>query len=308
MKQSKIKNVRLTIQVIMLITVIIAAFNHYLSSIGKEIPWVSESLFHYICPICGITSIYQFFASTTLFVVKLKSSLGIIIGLALISAVLFGPVICGFICPFGAIQDLLSRVGKKVFKRKYNTFIPKKIDDKLKYLRYVMLVLTVILTATSAVELLEAINPYHAFLSVFNSKFTTLGIIGFIILALIIVSSIFVQRPWCRYICPYGAFLGLFNKIKVFRVFRNKGTCISCTKCTKECPMGIDVHKKEEVRDLGCISCMECVGDKVCPKDNTISFTSKDNEEKIYTEELLGSKSTKISNETKLDNLSINKK
>lgn len=281
MKQSKIKCFRLTVQILMLFIVTIAALNHYLSTIGKEISWISESLFHYICPICGVTSIYQFFASSTLWVVKLKSSLGIIIGLAIMSTILFGPIICGFICPFGAIQDLLSRIGRKIFKRKYNTFIPKEIDEKLKYLRYIMLVLTIILTATSSVALLEAVNPYHAYLSIFNRKFSTLGIIGFIILALIIALSFFVQRPWCRYICPYGAFLGLFNKIKVFRVFRNKGTCISCKKCTKECPMGIDVHEKEVVRSLSCISCMECVGDKVCPKDNTISFTSKDIEKEL---------------------------
>lgn len=283
MKQSKIKYFRLTVQVIMLTIVTIAALNHYLSTIGKEIPWISESLFHYICPICGVTSIYQFFASSTLWVVKLKSSLGIIIGLAIMSTIVFGPIICGFICPFGAIQDLLSRIGKKIFKRKYNTFIPKKIDEKLKYLRYVVLLLTVILTATSSIILLEAINPYHAYLSLFNRKFSALGIIGFIILAIIIVLSLFVQRPWCRYLCPYGAFLGLFNKIKVFRVFRNKGTCINCKKCTRECPMGIDVHENDAVRKLSCISCMECVGDKVCPKDNTISFTSKEIDESINT-------------------------
>lgn len=279
MKKSKIKYFRLTVQIIMLAIVTISALNHYLSTIDKEIPWISESLFHYICPVCGVTSIYQFFASSTLWVVKLKSSLGIIIGLAVISAVLFGPIICGFLCPFGAIQDLLSRAGRKIFKRKYNTFISDKIDSKLKYLRYIVLILTIILTATSAVMLLEALNPYHAYLSLFNRKFSALGIIGFIILALIICLSLFVQRPWCRYICPYGAFLGLFNKIKIFRVFRNKSTCISCKKCARECPMGIDVHEEEAVRSLSCISCMECVGDKVCPKKNTISFTAKEIEE-----------------------------
>lgn len=306
MKKSKIKYLRVTVQIVMLLVVTIAAFNHYLSTIGKEIPWISESLFHYICPVCGVTSIYQFFASSSLLVVKLKSSLGIIIGLAIMSAILFGPIICGFICPFGAIQDLLSRVGKKIFKRKYNTFIPKKVDEKLKYLRYVVLASTIILTATSSVILLEALNPYHAYLSIFNRKFTALGIIGFIILTLIIGLSLFVQRPWCRYICPYGAFLGLFNKIKVFRVFREKGTCVSCKKCTKECPMGIDVHEKEEVRSLSCISCMECVGDKVCPKDNTISFTSKDNEDEIVTENIL---SSDLENEDKIkvDNIYIGK-
>ena len=287
MKKPKIKNIRLTVQIIMLLIVTIAALNHYLTTIGKQIPWISEAVFHYICPVCGVTSIYQFFASSSLWVIKLKSSLGIIIGLAIILSIIFGPVICGFICPFGAIQDLLSRIGKKVFKRKYNKFIPKEVDEKLKYLRYVMLVLTVILTAISSVTLLEAINPYHAYLSVFNRKFTALGIIGFGILALVIGLSLFVQRPWCRYICPYGAFLGLFNRIKVFRIFRSKKLCINCKKCTNQCPMGINVHEREEVRSLSCISCMECVDKKVCPKDNTISFTSQEEDKFDKPEELM---------------------
>ena len=109
----KIKNIRFIVQITILITVIIASLNHYLSTIGSEIPWISESIFHYICPICGVTSIYQFFASSTLWVVKLKSTLGIVIGLAIITTIVFGPVICGFICPFGALQDLVARLGKK---------------------------------------------------------------------------------------------------------------------------------------------------------------------------------------------------
>lgn len=279
MNKIKVKNIRVAIQMIILSIVIVAATNHYLATIDKEITWISESLFHYICPICGVTSIYQFFISSSLWVVKLKSTLGIIIGLSIISAVLFGPIICGFICPFGAIQDLLSRVGKKIFKRKYNTFVSKKIDDKLKYLRYIVLVLTLILTATSSIILLEALNPYHAFLSIFNRKFSALGFIGFLILAIVIITSLFIQRPWCKYLCPYGAFLGLFNKIKVFRVVRNRETCVACKRCSKECPMSIDVHKPQEVRELSCISCMECVGEKVCPKNSTIAFTSRDFEE-----------------------------
>lgn len=269
----KIKNIRFIVQITILITVIIASLNHYLSTIGSEIPWISESIFHYICPICGVTSIYQFFASSTLWVVKLKSTLGIVIGLAIMSAIVFGPVICGFICPFGALQDLVARLGKKINKRKYNKFVPKKLDNILKYLRYITLVGAIYLTASSKVTLLESINPYHAFLGIFK---LSVSMIGFIILSIILIASLFVQRPWCKYLCPYGAFLGLFNKIKVFRIVREDSTCISCKKCSNVCPMSIDVHEKNAVRDLSCISCFECVGEKVCPKKNTISCSSDD--------------------------------
>ena len=277
----KIKNIRNLIQILLLITVIIASSNHLLISNGINIPWISESIFHYICPVCGVTSIYQFFASSTMLVTKLKSTLGIVIGLAIISTIIFGPIICGFICPFGAIQDLTSKLGKKLFKYKYNTFINSKVDQKLKYLRYIMLVLTVILTASSGVMILEKINPYHAFLGLFKGS---ISLVGFIILTLILLVSLFIQRPWCRYICPYGAFLGLFNKFKVFRMVRNDNSCINCKKCNKNCPMGIDITSKEEVRDLSCISCLECVKESVCPKDETISYTSDDIEIANYKE------------------------
>ncbi|MDO5517673.1 MAG: 4Fe-4S binding protein [Clostridium sp.] len=274
MRNLDFKKIRFVTQMIMVVSVILAAFNHYLSSIGKSITWISESIFHYICPICGVTSIYQFMTSSSLFVVKVKSILGLVIGAVIILSVLFGPVICGFLCPFGAIQDLCAKIGRKILKRKYNTFVPGSIDSKLKYVRYFSLILTVILTATSGgVMILEKINPYHGFLSFFNRKFSATSII---VLILIIGLSLIIQRPWCKYICPYGAFLGLFNKIKVFRIIRKEGTCVGCRKCSKSCPMNIQVSEKDEVRDLSCISCFDCVEEKVCPKQQTIYLSSED--------------------------------
>ena len=265
MEKLKIKsNRRILIQLTVLIIVIVAALRHKLA------------LFHYICPICGVSSVYQFFASSTLWVVKLKSSLGIIIGVVIMTTIVFGPIVCGFICPFGTIQDLVAKLGKKMFKREFNNFVPKELDNKLKYLRYITLIGTFILTGISGIVLLEKVNPYHAFLGIFTKD---ISIVGFFILCLIIVLSLFIHRPWCKYLCPYGALLGIFNKFKVFRVVRKDSNCIGCKGCSKTCPMGIDVHLKEEVRDLRCISCLECVSDSICPIRETIAYTSKEIEE-----------------------------
>lgn len=136
---------------------------------------------------------------------------------------------------------------------------------------------TVILTSISGgVLFLEKINPYHGYLSIFKGS---INFTGLAILILVIILSLFIQRPWCKYLCPYGAFLGLFNKLKVYRIVRKKSTCISCKRCSNSCPMNIDVHEKDEVRDLGCISCMECVEENLCPKESTISLSGKDLEE-----------------------------
>lgn len=283
MKKIKVKHMRLGIQITFLFIVIIAASSSYLQSKGIVFPWVSESTFHYIGPICGVTSIYQFLTSSTLWVVKIKSVLGIVIGLSLMLSVLFGPVICGFICPFGTLQDLGAKIGRKIFKDKYNTFIPKRLNNKLKYLRYVTFILTIILTATSSIALLEMINPYHGFLGIFNRRISMVALAMF---TLIMSLSLFIHRPWCRYLCPYGAYLGLFNKIKVFRILRKKSTCVGCKKCSKNCPVGIDVHDKEEVRDLNCISCLECVNRAVCPKKDTLLITSKDEIEQKISEDI----------------------
>lgn len=270
MTKLKIKNKRTLIQITILIMVIIAELNH------------NSNIFHYICPICGVSSIYQFFVSSTLWVVKLKSLLGIIIGIVLISTILFGPIVCGFICPFGTIQDLVAKFGKKIFKRKYNNFLPINLENKIKYIRYVSLVLTIIITSVSTgVIFLEKINPYHAFLGFFSKS---ISIVGFFILCIVITLSLFIHRPWCKYICPYGALLGIFNKFKVFRIVRKESTCVGCKKCSKTCPMGIDVHANDEVRDLSCISCLECVSDGVCPKEKTIFLTSKDLDEILIEE------------------------
>ena len=274
---------------IMLISVSIAALNHYLGTIGKGIKWLQEMSFHYICPICGVSSIYQFIVSSSLWVDKLKSTLGIIIGIVIILSVLFGPVICGFFCPFGAIQDLIAAIGRKIFKDKYNTVISDKLNSKLKYLRYVSLVITIILTGISGgVMILEKINPYHAYLSIFNGRYS---ILGSIVLGFVIVTGIIIHRPWCRFLCPYGALLGLSNKIKVFRIVRKNDTCISCKKCSRSCPVGINIHEGEEIRNISCISCMECIDKKVCPKKGAILCTSEDFEEvpvkKICDEETL---------------------
>lgn len=268
----KIKNSRKLVQMSVLITVIISALAQSIHSLGKAIPWLQESYFHYICPTCGVVSIYQFFASQTIWADKVKSILGLIIATVIIITIIFGPIICGFICPFGTIQDLTANIGKKMFRNKYNKFIPKKLDEKLKYLRYITLISTVILTITANVMIIEAINPYHAFLGIFNAK--SISLIGFGVLVFIIIASLFVQRPWCRYLCPYGALLGIFNKFKVFRVIRKDKTCVGCKKCDNRCPIGIEVHNKDFIRDLSCISCLECVDKSVCPNSKTIVYTS----------------------------------
>jgi ferredoxin len=92
-------------------------------------------------------------------------------------------------------------------------------------------------------------------------------------LAVTIIASLFIERPWCKLVCPFGAVLGLFNLIRIIPVRRNKESCVSCHLCSSACPMNIAVENKNCVRDVRCISCLECVSGQTCPQAETVSLS-----------------------------------
>jgi polyferredoxin len=80
-----------------------------------------------------------------------------------------------------------------------------------------------------------------------------------------------VRNFWCRYLCPYGALLGLLAWVGPTHIRRDAETCIGCGRCTAQCPSGIEVEKKVVVRSPECIGCAECVGS--CPVRGCLAFT-----------------------------------
>ena len=85
--------------------------------------------------------------------------------------------------------------------------------------------------------------------------------------------SLLVERPFCKYACPYGAVLGVFNLFRVFGIRRNPPTCTNCKACDRACPMNIQVSTRPgRVRDHQCISCLECTSEKACPEKDTVIF------------------------------------
>ena len=100
--------------------------------------------------------------------------------------------------------------------------------------------------------------------------FLNLSMLAIIILSLIFFFSIFNKNYWCRYFCPYGAFIGILGWASVFRIVRNKNTCIDCSKCTVACPVYIEVEKKNIVYDVECLGCYDCVDS--CPVNGALDM------------------------------------
>jgi polyferredoxin len=262
MKKFKLRNI---IQILFFMLVTLIAVNH---NTDLAIPFTSDASLHSICPFGGVASLYQIITSGE-FIKDIHMSSFVMTVLIFGLAILFGPVFCSWICPLGTIQEFISKIGKKIFKKKHNTFISMKVHNILKYFRYVVLVFVLYKTYTSAVLVFENIDPFYALFHIGTGEATTLSLI---VLSVILIGSLFVERPWCKYMCPLGALLGITNKFRIFSIRRNENTCINCNMCTKSCPMNIDVANKTKITDLQCISCLECTSENSCPIDNTVNL------------------------------------
>lgn len=204
-----------------------------------------------------------------------KSTAFYIFGILLLYGFLAGRWICGWLCPFGLIQELFYKIKTPKLKK-------SKFTRVLSYLKYVILVLFVFI-----IPLLYALRntPVPAFCKYICPAGTLEGAMGllsnkvnesflrmlgpiftwkFLLMVSIIVASVFIFRFFCRFLCPLGLLYGFFNKISIFGIKLDKPKCIDCGKCISKCKMDI-----KHVGDVECISCGECID--VCPT-KAISF------------------------------------
>ena len=198
-----------------------------------------------------------------LFVLGGLENLPVTLLIILVSTVLAGPVFCGWVCPFGTLQDLVSQLTRGVKKR----HMPKGLQSALAISRYVLLGVTTLLTA-DIVFAWMALDARINLLSTLSGNVLTVG--AYAVLAIYLVVAVFFERPFCSYLCPQGAKYGLMSSLRPFRVVRNESACVNCRKCNQACPMHIDIMGHQQVTSLQCISCMNCVA--ACPKKGALKF------------------------------------
>lgn len=191
---------------------------------------------------------------------------GLTILLSIITiSLMFKRGFCSWMCPIGAASEGLEKLGKRVFETHIK--LPRTVDILFMLPKYLILVffLKVVffdMSGSTALEFLN--NPYNkiadAKMLVFwtNPGPATLKIMG-----LLVLTSLLVKNFWCRYLCPYGALLGMVSRFSPLKVERNQAKCINCGSCTRACPNRITVENEKRVYSVECTSCLECV--KKCP-------------------------------------------
>jgi polyferredoxin len=224
---------------------------------------------HALCPFGGLESLFSIFTAGT-FIQKIFSGTMILFVITLVLAIAFRRSFCGLLCPFGAIQEFFGKIGRKLLKRKY--IMPSVIDRPLRYLKYVVLLITVIFAWKTAGLWMAPYDPWSTYAHIpegFEGLWSE-SAIGLILLIITIVGSFMYDRFFCKYLCPMGAFYGIIGKLSTHKIKRNESLCVDCGKCSKVCPVNIDVQHASEVKSAECINCQICV--LSCPKKGALEI------------------------------------
>ncbi len=187
-------------------------------------------------------------------------------------SVLLKKAFCSWLCPIGTFSEVLWRLGRKVFGR--NLRLPKWADLPLRGLKYLLLGFFVFVIGAMSAEAIHEFmsTPYGLVADVkMLNFFRDIGRTAAIVIGLLVLLSMLVENFWCRYLCPYGALLGLTSLLSPVKIRRDADACIDCGKCARACPSNLPVDRLAQIRSVECTACMACVA--ACPAQDALQFS-----------------------------------
>jgi len=220
-------------------------------------------------PIGGLLGAVDWVYQGTLNVIHPAATVLLLTFLAM--ALLARKSFCSWVCPVGFLSDLLARVGQKLFGRSFRIW--RWLDIPLRSLKYLILAFFVWAISKMAPEAVRAFieSPYYRLSDVRMGMFF-LEISGFAagVIALLAAASILWKGFWCRYLCPYGALLGLVSWLSPLKIRRDPVSCIDCGLCDKACGARLPVSRKTAISSVECTGCMDCVAS--CPVKDALGI------------------------------------
>ncbi|HYK89274.1 MAG TPA: 4Fe-4S binding protein [Acidobacteriota bacterium] len=245
-------------------------FVHYFESGGRTVHVSRPAGVEGYLPIAGLMNLKYFLLTGKIPAVHPAAMF--LLGAFLLISIVFRKAFCSWLCPVGTISELLWKLGRKLFKK--NWTMPRSIDFPLRGLKYLVLGLFLYAVALLPANSIEAFlsSPYGIVADVkMLNFFRTLSETAAITIIALVVLSFFYMNFWCRYLCPYGALMGLASLISPSKIRRDPDLCIDCAKCTKACPSLLPVAGLITVRSAECTACLECVA--VCPAEDALQLS-----------------------------------
>lgn len=179
---------------------------------------------------------------------------------------------CSWLCPVGTLSEAVARLGKKIFRRNFH--LPRWFDIPLRGIKYLLLGFFVLIIGTMSSTAIEDYmhTPYGIIADVkMLNFFREMSQTAAIVLVVLALLSVVIENFWCRYLCPYGALMGLVSLLSPLKIRRNPSACIDCGKCTRACPAALPVDRLVRIRSAECTACMACVAS--CPSEGALRFS-----------------------------------
>jgi polyferredoxin len=186
------------------------------------------------------------------------------------TAFLFKKGFCSWVCPIGFVSETVGDIADRLWGRRLVP--PRWLDYPLRTMKYLLLaffIWAVLIAMTPASVKSFVDSDYNIMTDILMLRFfTDISIVALGVITALFLLSFLIRGFWCRYLCPYGALLGILSLVSPTRIRRNHETCIDCAACSKACPAFIKVDTVREVVSDECIGCMACVN--VCPVNKTL--------------------------------------
>ncbi len=196
----------------------------------------------------------------------------VLLCLILLTGLLLKKAFCSWLCPVGTFAEILARLSHRVFGRRLK--LPKWLDLPLMSLKYLLLLFfgyAIFVTMTSQEISAFLLTPYNKVADIkMLYFFAHLSATSMWTISILTVLSFILPYFWCRYLCPYGALIGLVSIFSFTRVKRSASDCTNCGKCAAVCPSFLAVDLKTVINSVECTGCLECVTN--CPEEKALEF------------------------------------